>query len=261
VNRHEETSTTGPATGSLGAAGRGKTGNLVTIMIGVVVGLTFAFGFGNSWALGLRLGVTAFVAPLVAPAVDLSVIALLVGTRHLTMHGGPAEVRQSARRLLLFASVVTLALNIAEPLIAGRYGKAAFDAVGPLLLIGWGEAGPGLIEAMHATECESVAPGTPVVPEALLTAESPVPAEVRQHQGIETAVTLGPDKAAREQDLLHRARAEDVLHWQQYHRPISAETLRKRLRVGTPTARRLVTQLRSDIHIHSRKGQDHSNAR
>jgi threonine dehydrogenase-like Zn-dependent dehydrogenase len=28
-----------------------------------------------------------------------------------------------------------------------------------------------------------------------------------------------------EQDLLHRARAEDVLHWQHYHRPISAETL------------------------------------
>jgi hypothetical protein len=53
---------------------------------------------------------------------------------------------------------------------------------------------------------------------------------------------------ARRQDLLHRARTEDVLHWQQRQRPISAETLRKRLRVGTPTARGLVTQLRSDIH-------------
>jgi hypothetical protein len=51
-----------------------------------------------------------------------------------------------------------------------------------------------------------------------------------------------------EQDLLHRARAEDVLHWQEHQRPISAETLRKRLRVGAPTARRLVAQLRSDIH-------------
>ena len=50
------------------------------------------------------------------------------------------------------------------------------------------------------------------------------------------------------QDLLHRARAEDVLHWQQHQRPISAETLRKRLRVGTPTARGLVTQLRCDTH-------------
>jgi hypothetical protein len=37
----------------------------------------------------------------------------------------------------MFASAVTLALNVAEPLVAGDYGKAAFDAVGPLLLIGW----------------------------------------------------------------------------------------------------------------------------
>ncbi|WP_369809373.1 hypothetical protein [Frankia sp. QA3] len=48
--------------------------------------------------------------------------------------------------------------------------------------------------------------------------------------------------------MLHRARAEDVLHWQQHQRPISAETLRKRLRVDAGTARGLVTQLRSDIH-------------
>jgi hypothetical protein len=64
-----------------------------------------------------------------------------------------------------------------------------------------------------------------------------------------TAVTglLSPE--ARRQDLLHRARAEDVLHWQQHQRPISAETLRKRLEVGTGTARGLVTQLRTDTHI------------
>jgi hypothetical protein len=123
----------------------------VTAVIGIVVGLAFLFGFGNSFALGLRLGVPVFIAPLVAPAVDLSVIGLLLGTRHLATHGGPAGVRRSARRLLIFASLVTLALNIAEPVIAGRYGKAAFDAVGPLLLIGWAEVAPGLIEAMHTT--------------------------------------------------------------------------------------------------------------
>jgi len=56
------------------------------------------------------------------------------------VNGGPVEVLRSARRLLIFASMVTLALNIAEPLIVGRYGKAAFDAVGPLLLIGFSSA-------------------------------------------------------------------------------------------------------------------------
>ncbi|UKD51048.1 hypothetical protein L3Q65_24275 [Amycolatopsis sp. FU40] len=35
--------------------------------------------------------------------------------------------------------MATLALNVAEPLVAGRLGKALFDAVGPLLLIGWSE--------------------------------------------------------------------------------------------------------------------------
>ncbi|OHV57446.1 hypothetical protein BCD48_43065 [Pseudofrankia sp. BMG5.36] len=53
---------------------------------------------------------------------------------------------------------------------------------------------------------------------------------------------------------LHRARAEDVLHWQHHQRPISAETLRKRLHVGAPVARRLVTQLRTDTHTKIERG-------
>ncbi len=77
------------------------------------------------------------MAPLVAQAVDLSVVGVLLGTRHMALHGGPDGVLKSARRLLIFSSMVTLALNVAEPLITGEYGKAAFDAVGPLLLIGW----------------------------------------------------------------------------------------------------------------------------
>jgi hypothetical protein len=56
-----------------------------------------------------------------------------------------------ARRLLIFASAVTLALNVADPLVAGAYGKAAFDAVGPLLLLGWAEVGPDLLRALTIT--------------------------------------------------------------------------------------------------------------
>ncbi len=82
-----------------------------------------------------------WVAPLVAPAVDLSILGLLLGTRHLALAGASADVLRPARRLLIFASVVTLALNVADPVVAGQYGKAAFDAVGPLLLIGWAEVG------------------------------------------------------------------------------------------------------------------------
>ncbi len=48
----------------------------------------------------------------------------------------------------LFSSLVTLALNVASPVLWGEYGKAAFDAVGPVLLIGWAEVGPGLLRAL-----------------------------------------------------------------------------------------------------------------
>jgi hypothetical protein len=116
--------------------------------MGVVVGLTFLFGFGNVLNLALRLGVPVWVAPLVAPAVDLSILGLLLGIRHLALAGASANVLRPARRLLIFASAVTLALNVADPLVAGEFGKAAFDAVGPLLLIGWAEVGAGFVQAI-----------------------------------------------------------------------------------------------------------------
>ncbi|GLZ32276.1 hypothetical protein Lesp02_44640 [Lentzea sp. NBRC 105346] len=113
----------------------------VAVIMAVVVGLTFLFGFGNVLSLGLRLGVPGWVAPLVAPAVDLSVLGLLIGLRQLAATGATHDELRPARRLLMFCSMVTLALNVADPIIAGEYGKAAFDAVGPLLLIGWSDVG------------------------------------------------------------------------------------------------------------------------
>src|ERR1043165_3577505 len=109
---------------------------VVTAMVGTVVGLTFLFGFGNVLDLALRLGVPVWVAPLVAPAVDLSILGLLLGNRHLVVQGAELVSLRGVRRLLIFASFVTLALNVADPLIKGHFGKATFDAVGPLLLIG-----------------------------------------------------------------------------------------------------------------------------
>ncbi|SMC65844.1 hypothetical protein SAMN05661093_01206 [Kibdelosporangium aridum] len=76
---------------------------------------------------------------------------LLLGTRHLALSGASPNVLQPARRLLIFATVATLALNVADPLMAGEYGKAAFDAAGPLLLIGRAEIGPGFLQAISAS--------------------------------------------------------------------------------------------------------------
>ena len=218
----------------------------VTVIMGTVVGLTFLFGFGNVLNLALRLGVPVWVAPLVAPAVDLSIFGLLLGTRHLALAGATAEQLQPARRLLIFASVVTLALNVADPIVADEYGKAAFDAVGPLLLIGWAEVGPGLLQSMAAS-CRREA-----VPAAGILC---VHDEREVHENIESDAEIGSvtsdqptaasDTPTIEGDLLERAKQEDAHHWSEYRRPISAETLRKRLHVGAARSRMLVSMVRA----------------
>jgi hypothetical protein len=113
------------------------TRRVVTVVLAASTALTFAFGFGNVWALGRSLGVPPLVAPLVGPAVDLSVAGLLIGIWHLSMAGVPRDQLRPARILLTACGAATLALNIAGPVTVGAYGRAAFDSVGPGLLIGW----------------------------------------------------------------------------------------------------------------------------
>jgi hypothetical protein len=209
---------------------QGRTLRAVTVTLASVVGLTFLFGFGNVWTLALRLGVPAWVAPLVAPAVDLSVLGLLLGVRYLALNGATSEQLRPARRLLVFSSVMTLALNITDPLLAGQFGKAAFDAVGPLLLIGWAEVGPRLLQAISGIqgwdEQSTVSTAEP-------HADGPA-------EDIDARMRPAFD------DLLERARREDADHWERHQRPISAETLRKRLRIGAARARMLVAAIRGD---------------
>jgi len=142
--------------GNAASSERRVTLRTVTAIMAAVIGLTFLFGFGNVWTLALRLGVPPWVAPLVAPAVDLSVMGLLLGTRYLALHGAGPDQLRPARRLLVFASLMTLALNVTDPLLNDQFGKAAFDAVGPLLLIGWAEVGPGLLQVLPGVSTRSV---------------------------------------------------------------------------------------------------------
>lgn len=76
-------------------------------------------------------------------------MGLLLATRYLALHSAPEKELRPLRRLTLFLNLVMLVLNIAEPLLAGDYGKPAFDAVGPALLIGWAEVGrPGMLQSV-----------------------------------------------------------------------------------------------------------------
>ncbi|MEV6236584.1 hypothetical protein [Lentzea sp. NPDC051838] len=239
----------------------------VTVIMVTVVGLTFLFGFGNVFSLGLRLGVPIWVAPLVAPAVDLSILGLLLGIRHLALTGAPAAVLRPARRLLMFASAVTLALNTADPVVAGEYGKAAFDAVGPLLLIGWAEVGPGYLQAISASATTRRAAAADVEQNGLDRAEpesaptrseceqgAPDPSAVEQQpvpQGV-LGVVVGHQTVTGvlhrgSQGDLERARRADARHWAVHKRPISSESLRKELEIGAELARELVVVLRSEV--------------
>ncbi|MCA1675073.1 MAG: hypothetical protein LC799_23755 [Actinobacteria bacterium] len=230
----------------------------VTVIMGIVVGLTFLFGFGNVLNLALRLGVPVWVAPLVAPAVDLSILGLLLGTRYLALAGASTDQLRPARHLLIFASVVTLALNVADPLVASEYGKAAFDAVGPLLLIGWAEVGPGFLQAISAAsarantldvdgETQATHQQTTATGERTTT-----PFEI--DSGDRSAVRQVRERptersASIPNDLLQRARQEDAAHRDVHQRPISADTLRRRLGIGAKRARMLVALVRSEDRV------------
>jgi hypothetical protein len=229
------------------AVGRDPVAVVVTVVMGLVVGLTFLFGFGNVLSLALNLGVPAYVAPLVAPAVDLTVLGLLVGTRHLAVHGAPEDVLRPAKRLLLAASVVTLALNVAEPVCAGKWGKAAFDAVGPLLLIGWAEAGPGLIRELGAVSTSLASRSENGFDSAeLVTVPCGDTALEVEDAALQSRTAAAASVGVLSAELLERARREDLEHWRRHRRPISAETLRKRLRVGAKTSRALVEAVRTE---------------
>lgn len=142
------TATTAPAVAATGT-GPHDTGAFtrvtVTIVMAVIAALAFVFSFGNVWALALRLGIPHPIAPLIAPMVDLSVVGLLVALHHLVLTGTEPGQLRSATRLMHLCGALTLALNTAEPVIAGHYGRACLDTVAPALLLGWGAVGPDLL--------------------------------------------------------------------------------------------------------------------
>ncbi|MFH8567578.1 DUF2637 domain-containing protein [Streptomyces sp. NPDC017993] len=228
----------------------------VTVIMAVIAALAFVFSFGNVWSLALRLGVPRPVAPLIAPMVDLSVVGLLVALRYLSLRGIQAEQMKSASRLMHLSGLLTLALNIAEPLIAHHWGRAAVDAVAPLLLLGWGAVGPQLLRHFHTVTQPAPAPASaattpapaPVsepapAPEPADMAPAPVPEPtpapapapapvVAAARAVEDPVASAPVPAP----LLEEARKIAASHQAEHSEPITAAQLKARLGVGLPLA-------------------------
>jgi len=149
----------------------------ITLTVFVIAGLSFAFGFGNGYLLGLQLGVSGFIAPLIAPSVDLSVVTLLATIHFLRAHGVGGRLT-SARVLLIGCGLITFALNTARPILAHAVGKACFDAVAPCLLIGWSEVGPKLLMLLHG-----IVPDETGLPAELVTSAQKLDADHRNTTG------------------------------------------------------------------------------
>lgn len=185
----------------------------VTGTVFVISGLTFTFGFGNGYTVGVQLGVPGWIAPLVAPAVDLSVVALLAALQYLRASGVNGRLI-GPRLLLIFCGLTTLAINTVGSIMAGEVGRACFDAVAPLLLIGWSEVGPHLLASLQGT----------------------VPGPSR---------TIEQKKLAVSDDLIARARRLDLKSHEQDGRAITRDKLRASLRVSNAVAGELLKRVRA----------------
>lgn len=201
----------------------------ITAVVLIIAGLAFAFGFGNGWTLGLQLGVPRWIAPLVTPAVDLSVLALIVSIQYVRAQGIAARL-VGPRLLLVFSGLVTFIINTAKSLLEQQFGRAAFDAVAPLLLILWGEVGPGLLGLLHspADVSRAEADGTTSI--------------VREYQAEARpdARTTGPSA-----ELVLKARELDTARRASVGRPISRDRLRAALGISNALAGELVRIVRA----------------
>ncbi|KUJ66004.1 SpdA protein [Streptomyces albus subsp. albus] len=232
----------------------------VTVVMAVIAALAFVFSFGNVWALALRLGVPHPIAPLIAPMVDLSVVGLLVALRFLALRGVSKAELRAGTRLLHLCGLLTLALNTAEPLLTGRYGRACLDTVAPLLLLGWGHVGPAFLAQFHTLtrpvpQVEATAPVSEPVPDEAPASEPPTPAPVvatspAEESQIAPAPAAAVAKVAQPAAgptlpaaLLDAARRIAGTHRAEHGTPITAAHLGTRMGVALPVATAALAQL------------------
>ncbi|MGW5611645.1 DUF2637 domain-containing protein [Streptomyces sp. NPDC003753] len=232
----------------------------VTAVMAVIAALAFVFSFGNVWALALRLGVPHPIAPLIAPMVDLSVVGLLVALRFLALRGVSKAELRAGTRLLHLCGLLTLALNTADPLLTGRYGRACLDTVAPLLLLGWGHVGPAFLAQFHTLtrpvpQMEATAPVSEPAPGEAPASEPPTPAPVvatspAEEPQIAPAPAAAVAKVAQPAAgptlpaaLLDAARRIADTHHAEHGTPITAAHLGTRMGVALPVATAALAQL------------------
>lgn len=229
----------------------------VTAITLLIAALCFAFCFGNAHRLCISLGIDGWIAWLVGPSVDLSVIGLLLGVRHLALLGYSDEHLSKPRRLLSLCGLLTLALNTADAITQGRYGAAAVDAIGPMLLICWADVGPWLLRQIHTPLAQDEAdPGArtadtqqaeslPLAKPAVDTTAEHERADILGGAAPQPEQHGQPAAGSRgEDDLWAKALHLDAAYRAEKGRAITRDALREALSIGTDKATELNRRLR-----------------
>lgn len=229
----------------------------VTAITLLIAALSFAFCFGNAHRLCKNLGIDGWIAWLIGPSVDLSVIGLLLGVRHLALLGYSDEHLSKPRRLLNLCGLLTLALNTADAITRSRYGTAAVDAIGPVLLICWADVGPWLLRQIHTPltqdEPDPIAQTAQPQQDELPPLSTPAAEATNQDEraddprGASQPLTQHGQRRASsrgEDDLWAKALRLDAAHRAERGRPITRDALREALSIGTDKATELNRRLR-----------------
>jgi hypothetical protein len=169
----------------------------VTVLAVTVGGLCFLFSLGNVYQLAVDLELWAWIRPLVAPAVDLSLVALVVGIRFLARRGVSGKDLRRPRLFMLAVGLAAWALNTAHAVAERDWGKAAFDSLAPGLLIGWAEVLPWFLRQFQVVTHSAATP-EPSQPVFVVTAPPPagnhatIPAAALEPAGPAAAVPPAP---------------------------------------------------------------------
>jgi len=252
------------ATGPSAPPGAGPTRAAITAITLLISGMCFAFCFGNAHQLCASLGIEGWIAWLIGPSVDLSVIGLLLGVRHLSSLGYDDAQLTKPRRLLTFCGLLTLALNTADAVTHGLYGTAAVEAIGPILLICWADTGPWLLRQIHTRPTPPLADAEAPTDQAHVQQSTTAQPSEPDTAHLEDAPPTEPDAAAQtdaprgqirldearpasgrlEEDLWADALRLDAAHRAERGRAITRDALREGLGIGTDKATELNRRLR-----------------
>ncbi|MFZ3555080.1 DUF2637 domain-containing protein [Streptomyces sp. BH055] len=149
---------------------------------------------------------------------------LLLATTALLKPVGPAPRR--APRLVWLAFLLGIVVSLVSNIAAAQALEWK-----PVLVAGWPP-----VALLLSVELLALRHAAPVPPRSRNRGENATMGGLRGT----------PSSTPREDPLLERARRVDARHREAHQRPVSADALRKELRIGTARSRRLIALLRAD---------------